>query len=137
MSDAPAGSTSDSFADTIGIDLDLADVADGVVRSTTPIRRHLLQPLGIVHGGTYASIAETLASVGTWLSVHEDGMLAMGQANNTSFLRPATEGTIHAEARVRHQGRTSWVWDVDCTNDAGKLCATSRVTIAVRPAPAA
>jgi 1,4-dihydroxy-2-naphthoyl-CoA hydrolase len=43
-----------------------------------------------------------------------------------------TAGTVHAEATVRHRGRTTWVWDVDFTDDGGKLCASSRVTIAVR-----
>lgn len=124
-----------TFNEVIGMDIDTSDVADGVIRGKTTIQSHLLQPFGVVHGGVYASMAEILASVATWMSVEADGFLAMGQANNTSFLRPATEGTIHAEGRVRHQGRTSWVWDIDCTNDAGKLCSTSRVTIAVRPAP--
>jgi uncharacterized protein (TIGR00369 family) len=57
-------------------------------------------------------------------------------SNQTSFLRPITAGTIHAEARCRHRGRTTWVWDVDFTDDEGRLCALSRVTIAVRPIPA-
>jgi len=60
----------------------------------------------------------------------------MGQSNSTSFLRPVTAGVVHAQARRRHRGRTTWVWDVDFTDDDGRLCATSRVTMAVRPAPA-
>jgi uncharacterized protein (TIGR00369 family) len=128
--ESPLGAT---FPDTIGLDMDVSEVAEGVVRGTVEVRPHLLQPMGIVHGGVYASIAETLASAATWLRVNQDGMGAMGQSNNTAFLRPVSEGTIHAEARARHQGRTSWIWDVDMTNDAGKLAASSRVTIAVRP----
>jgi 1,4-dihydroxy-2-naphthoyl-CoA hydrolase len=93
------------------------------------------QPLGIVHGGAYAAFAETIASTATFFAVAEEGKIAMGQANDTSFLRPVSEGTVHAEARARHRGRTTWVWDVDFTDDAGKLCAVTRVTIAVRPRP--
>jgi 1,4-dihydroxy-2-naphthoyl-CoA hydrolase len=106
---------------------------DGVVRVKLPVRPQLLQPFGLVHGGVFASIAETLASFATFVGVHEDGMHAMGLSNSTSFLRPITSGTIHAEARVRHRGRTTWLWDVDVTDDDGRLCAMSRVTIAVRP----
>ena len=98
------------------------------------MRRELLQPWGLVHGGVYASIAESLASWATAMAVIPGGETAMGQSNNTSFLRPVLEGTIHALATRRHRGRTSWVWDVDFSDDAGRLCATSRVTIAVRPA---
>ena len=93
------------------------------------------QPMGIVHGGAYAALAETIASGATYLAVAEDGQVAMGQANDTSFLRPVSEGTVHAEARPRHRGRTTWVWDVEFTDDEGRLCALTRVTIAVRPRP--
>jgi uncharacterized protein (TIGR00369 family) len=60
----------------------------------------------------------------------------MGLSNATSFLRPITEGTVHAHARRVHRGRTTWIWDVDIRDDAGHLCAMTRMTIAVRPAPA-
>jgi uncharacterized protein (TIGR00369 family) len=56
----------------------------------------------------------------------------MGLANQTSFMRPITTGTIHAEARVLHRGRTTWVWDVHISDDQGRLCAVTRMTIAVR-----
>ena len=93
------------------------------------------QPFGIVHGGAYAACAETLASVGTYYAVHESGNIAVGQNNDTSFLRPVSSGTVHAQGTRRHRGRTSWVWDFDFTDDEGRVCAISRVTIAVRPAP--
>ena len=97
----------------------------------------VLQPFGIVHGGAYAAFAETLASMATYRQVEGAGEIAVGQSNLTSFLRPVSEGVVHAEARCRHRGRTSWVWEVDFTDDRGRLAATSRVTMAVRPAPAA
>ena len=108
-----------------------AELARGRFQVTDAVR----QPLGIVHGGAYATMAETLASAATYVAVEPDGNIAVGQSNHTSFLRPVAEGFVHAEARRRHRGRTSWVWEIDFTDDAGKLCAISRVTLAVRPAP--
>ena len=93
------------------------------------------QPFGIVHGGAYAAFAETLASVGTYFAVESNGEIAVGQNNDTSFLRPVSSGTVHAAGTRRHRGRTSWIWDVEFTDDQGRVCALSRVTIAVRPAP--
>lgn len=92
------------------------------------------QPLGSVHGGAYAAAAETLASAVTYGVLSPEGLVPLGQSNHTSFLRPVFEGTVHAEGRVRHRGRTSWVWDVDFTDDEGRLCALSRITLAVRSA---
>jgi uncharacterized protein (TIGR00369 family) len=96
----------------------------------------VLQPMGIVHGGVYATMAEGMTSEATFRAVFPDGNVAMGMSNQTSFLRPITGGTIHAEARRRHRGRTTWLWEVDFTDDDGRLCALTRVTIAVRPIPA-
>jgi 1,4-dihydroxy-2-naphthoyl-CoA hydrolase len=100
-----------------------------------PVRDDLKQPGGLVHGGVYASIAESLASMATWVAVAPDGLAAQGLSNQTSFLRPIKEGTIHARARRRHKGRTTWVWEVDITDDQDRLCALVRMTVAVRPAP--
>jgi 1,4-dihydroxy-2-naphthoyl-CoA hydrolase len=61
--------------------------------------------------------------------------VAMGLSNLTSFLRPITEGTIHAVAHARHRGRTTWVWEVEMLDDLQRPCVLSRVTVAVRDAP--
>jgi uncharacterized protein (TIGR00369 family) len=57
--------------------------------------------------------------------------MALGLASQTSFMRPITVGTIHAEANVLHRGRTTWVWDVRISDDQGRLCAVTRMTVAV------
>lgn len=93
------------------------------------------QRWGMVHGGVYAGLAEMIASEATAVGVWDDGKLGLGLANHTNFLRPVTSGVVEAEARRRHAGRTTWVWDVDMRDEQGRLCATSRVTIAVRDRP--
>lgn len=124
-----------SFDATIGFVVDEPH-DDGRLTGSLPVTPGVCQPMGIVHGGVYAALAETLASMGTAFAVMPDGRMALGQSNNTSFLRPVSEGTVHATAVAIHRGRTSWVWDVEMRDDAGRLCATSRVTIAVRERPA-
>jgi 1,4-dihydroxy-2-naphthoyl-CoA hydrolase len=116
--------------------LELDEATDELVRGRVAVVEHVLQPVGLVHGGVHASIAEALASVGTNVGVVPEGKIGLGQSNHSSFLRPITEGTIHAVARRRHRGRTTWIWDVELTDDEGRLCAISRVTIAVRDLPA-
>jgi uncharacterized protein (TIGR00369 family) len=66
-----------------------------------------------------------------------DGSIATGMSNSTSFLRPILDGTVHARALRLHRGRTTWVWDVTFSDDEGRTCAVTRMTIAVRPQPAA
>jgi len=109
------------------------DITEQSARGEVVVRRELMQPWGLVHGGVYASMAESLASWATALAVAPAGNIVMGMSNNTSFLRPISAGTIHALATRRHRGRTTWVWDIDITDDEQRLCASSRVTVAVRP----
>jgi 1,4-dihydroxy-2-naphthoyl-CoA hydrolase len=121
---------SEGFDGLLG--LKLTELGDGLARGELAVREELKQPYGLVHGGVFATIAESLASLATALAVARDGRQAMGQSNQTSFLRPITAGTIHGIARARHRGRSSWVWDVEITDDAGRLCALTRMTVAVR-----
>jgi uncharacterized protein (TIGR00369 family) len=114
------------------VGLTITELEEGLARGDVPVRDDLKQPYGLVHGGVFAAIAETLASLATAVAVGSDGRQAMGQANQTNFLRPITAGTIHGTARARHRGRTSWVWDVEITDDEGRLCALTRMTVAVR-----
>ncbi len=117
--------------------LEWLECSDTQVRAQVAVRDELKQPAGLVHGGVYAAIAESLASIATALAVHEQGEIAMGQSNSTSFLRPITEGVIHALGTRVHRGRTTWVWDVSFSDDADRTCAVTRMTIAVRPLPQA
>jgi 1,4-dihydroxy-2-naphthoyl-CoA hydrolase len=119
------------FAEEIGTEWIDLDPHSAQARITVQPRH--LQPFGIVHGGVYATLAESICSAATYNAVHDDGMVAMGQANDTTFLRSISEGDITATARTRHRGRTTWVWDVEITDDEGRVCALSRMTIAVRP----
>ncbi len=112
--------------------LELREVAPERVVGEVRVRAELLQPFGLVHGGVYASIAESMASIGTHLAVMEDGRVAMGLSNQTSFLRPVLEGTIHAVATRKHAGASTWIWEVEMFDDAGRLCVLTRMTIAVR-----
>ncbi|MEO6497253.1 MAG: PaaI family thioesterase [Solirubrobacteraceae bacterium] len=105
---------------------------DGFVTAHVEVRDELKQPMGLVHGGVYASIAESISSMATHLGVKDDGKSAQGLSNQTSFVRPILEGTIHAVARRRHKGRTTWLWDVELSDDQDRLCALVRMTIAVR-----
>ena len=105
-------------------------------RARIELRDELRQPYGIMHGGVYSSLVESLCSYATAAAVYKDGNIAMGQSIEVSFVRPVV-GSGHAEARAvaRHRGRTTWVWQVEIVDDDGHLCALAKMTMAVRPAP--
>lgn len=94
------------------------------------------QPQGIVHGGVYASIVETLASVGAALDAMEHGKNVVGLENSTSFVKAAREGTLHARATPVTRGRRTQLWDVVIENDERKVVASGRVRFLVLDAEA-
>lgn len=104
-------------------------------RARIAMRDDLRQPYGILHGGVYSSLIESLCSYSTAAAVWEDGNIAMGQAIEVSFVRPVTKGHAEARAVAKHRGKTTWVWQVEIVDDDEKLCAVAKMTMAVRPAP--
>jgi len=92
--------------------------------------RHL-QPYGIVHGGVYAGMIETLCSTGAALNVFSEGKSAVGLENTTSFLRAVRSGTLRCTARPVLTGKRSHVWEAQVTDDRDRLVATGRVRLMV------
>ena len=97
------------------------------VACVVPVGAHLTQPYGLVHGGVYASIVETLASVGAALVAMPRGQTTVGLENSTTFLRAVRSGTLTGIGIPLHPGRTTQVWEVEVRDDEGKLCAKGRV----------
>jgi 1,4-dihydroxy-2-naphthoyl-CoA hydrolase len=124
--DLPSG-----FADDIGVEW--IDFDPERARARIAVEPRHLQPGGIVHGGVYAALAESICSAATHFAVRENDMVTLGMANSTTFLRPISEGHVNAVARARHRGRTTWVWDCELSDDEGRVCALVRMTAAVRP----
>lgn len=118
----------EGFAALVGIEL--VEASETEARARVAVRDELKQPAGLVDGGVYATVAENLCSMATYRAVRDARVL--GMSNQTSLLRPITDGHLNALARARHRGRTTWIWEVDFTDDDGRLCALSRMTIAVR-----
>ncbi|HET7509220.1 MAG TPA: PaaI family thioesterase [Solirubrobacterales bacterium] len=123
------------FDGLIGTEWLSDDPDDARVR--LPLRDDLRQPFGLLHGGVMSTLVESICSYATAEVVYDEGMAAMGQSINVSFIRPVTEGGVEVRAKARHRGRTTWLWQAEVLNDEGKVCALAQMTIAVRPRPGA
>jgi 1,4-dihydroxy-2-naphthoyl-CoA hydrolase len=117
------------------LDLDWLELEPEFVHVQFRVRDNLKQPLGLLHGGIYAGVAETIASIATVANVWPDGFIGSGLSNYASFLRPITDGVVDVEARLRGHDDREWTWGHEFRDAQEKLCALVDVTIAVRPAP--
>jgi uncharacterized protein (TIGR00369 family) len=117
------------FEDLLG--LEVGELGAELAVARLPVRAELGQADGVLHAGVFASVAQSLAVRATAAALAPEGRRAVSLSNQTSFLRPVAGGTVHAVARRRHRGRSTWVWEVECSDDEGRLCALSRLTVAV------
>ena len=99
-------------------------------RAHLDIQPKLLQPMGIVHGGVYCTMVESMASVAAyvWLSVNGGGSV-VGVNNNTDFLRATSAGTVYGEATPVHRGRRQQLWLVTITGADERLVARGQVRL--------
>jgi 1,4-dihydroxy-2-naphthoyl-CoA hydrolase len=112
--------------------LELTECSGEVARGRLEVRDELRQLGGALHGGVYGAIADALAVRGTAAGVAGDGERPVSLANQITVLHPVESGTVHGTATRRHRGRTTWVWEIELADEAGRLCAAGRVTVSVR-----
>ncbi len=94
------------------------------------VRPTLLQPMGLVHGGVWCSVVESLASVSAyaWLSANGGGNV-VGVNNNTDFLHSVPEGTVYASSEPVHRGRRQQLWLVTIRDSSGRVIARGQVRL--------
>jgi 1,4-dihydroxy-2-naphthoyl-CoA hydrolase len=99
-------------------------------RAQLEVTPKLLQPMGLVHGGVYCSMVESMASVAafTWLATRGGGNV-VGVNNNTDFLRSIGTGTVHGTAEPIHRGRRQQLWLVTITDDSDRVVARGQVRL--------
>lgn len=107
-------------------------VEEDSLTATMPVTPHTHQPMGILHGGASAALAETVGSAGANFCTSPDHF-AVGLDLNINHLRPVQSGTLTATAAPFHLGKTTQVWEIKIYQEKGKLVAIARLTMAVLP----
>jgi|HigsolmetaGSP11D_1036233.scaffolds.fasta_scaffold00520_10 uncharacterized protein (TIGR00369 family) len=118
-----------TILEALGIQVVHAD-SDRVV-CTMPVDERTRQPMGVLHGGASVVLAETAASLGTYLQIDHETEMSFGMEINANHVRSASSGTVTATAVPLHKGRTSMVWDIRITDEQGRLICVSRCTVAI------
>jgi 1,4-dihydroxy-2-naphthoyl-CoA hydrolase len=110
-------------------DLTLVAVSDTEVIAELTISSKHHQPMGIVHGGVYCGIVETVCSVGGYMNASKHGNFVVGVDNHTSFLKATRAGILRAVARPLSVGRRTQLWEAEVRDESGALVATGRVRL--------
>jgi len=115
--------------DHLGIEF--IEIGEDFLKATMPVDHRTKQPYGLLHGGSNAALAESLASIAATLTVDYQKQFAVGVELNVNHLRPVTRGKVTGVARPIKLGKTVHVWDIQIFNDQEQLSAVSRLTLMI------
>jgi 1,4-dihydroxy-2-naphthoyl-CoA hydrolase len=120
--------------ESFGIDITAVD-KDSVTGTLTVDQRHL-RPGNIMNGGVSLVLLETMGSISTCLYIDPAHYNAFGIQVNANHLSVARPGDVLTACSTPvHIGRMTQVWDVNITNQKGKLVSSGRITMLVTEAP--
>ncbi len=113
------------------IGIEFTEIGDDWLAARMPVDHRTHQPFGRLHGGASVALAETVASVGGAMVLDPTKQVTVGMEINANHIRPAMSGHVTATAKAESLGRTTQVWTIRITDNAGKLVCLSRITLAV------
>ncbi|MDB4174396.1 hotdog fold thioesterase [Bacteroidia bacterium] len=111
--------------------MEVTSVGEDYITMRMPVNSNVHQPLGMLHGGAVAALAENVASLAGNLVVNSQGKACLGLSLNTNHLKSARDGYVYATARPIHLGRSTQVWEVETKNEEDALLNVCRMTLAV------
>ena len=113
------------------LQMKVTDLGENFVTMSMPVSSKVHQPLGLLHGGAVAALAENVASLAGNLVVAHQNKSCLGLTLNTSHIKSVREGMVFATAKALHLGRTTQVWEIKTTSEEDILINVSRMTLAV------
>ena len=112
------------------LDIRFEAMTDETIAATMPVDSRTHQPFGLLHGGASVVLAETLGSVAGYLC-SEGEQKVVGLEVNANHIRSVRSGRVRGVCRALHVGSRHQVWQIDITDEQGRLCCSSRLTKAV------
>ena len=101
--------------------------------ATMPVEGNT-QPVGLLHGGAYVVLGESLGSMTANLHCGPD-RLAVGVDINATHTASATGGLVTAVCTPLHLGRSMTVHEIVITDERGRRCSTVRITNSIIDRP--
>ena len=111
--------------------IEFTEVGADYVCARMPVDERTRQPMGLLHGGASVALAETLGSLAAYCTIDAEKQYCVGLDINANHVRGVSAGFVYGKAAPLHLGRSTQVWEIRITDEAGKLVCISRLTMAV------
>ncbi len=114
------------------LDIQITTLNSESIEGTMPVDERTYQPMRLLHGGASCVLAESLASIGSYLIIDPEKEIALGQHIEATHLRPASSGRVKGVATITHKGSTMHMWNIKIYNQENKLICDSKLILAIR-----
>ncbi len=111
--------------------IEFIELGPDYIIARMPVEDFTRQSRGVLHGGASCVLAESLGSIASNLCLDMRKQKAVGLEINANHLRPVSSGYVTGKTTVVSLGRSVHVWNIDISNDQGKLNCVSRLTTAI------
>ncbi len=120
----------DSIVPLIGIEY--VEKGDDYLIARMPVDARTVQPYGILHGGASVTLAETLGSIASFLTLDpSSNQTPVGIEVNANHIKSVKSGWVYGKVTPVHLGRKTHVWDIRITDENKSLVCVSRLTVMI------
>ena len=117
-----------TLMETLEMKFTAVDPDAGTVQMQMPVKPRVHQPMGLLHGGASAALAESLGSASSLVFADPEKYAVMGIQLSCNHLRSKREGVITGTASILHKGRSTHLWEIKITDEEGKLISHCKLT---------
>lgn len=111
--------------------IEIVEIGDDFLKARMPVDERTVQSMNTLHGGASVALAESVGSIGTFLTLDPQKQYCVGMEINANHLRRVSEGFVYATARPLHRGKRTQVWSIDIEDENNRLVCVSRITMAI------
>ena len=115
------------------LDIEYIDVGEDFLLAKMPVTSKVHQPDGVLHGGATAALAESVGSAASYIFLDGSKYFVRGIEISANHVKSVKEGFVYARAIILHKGRTTQLWEIKITNEAGQLISLCKLTTIALP----
>jgi len=110
------------------LEIEYVDIGDDFVEARMPVTPKVHQPMGLLHGGANAALAESIGSLGSYVILNDPDLAVVGIEVNANHIKSVRDGFVLAKGKLIHKGKRTHVWEIKIHNESGDLLSICRLT---------
>jgi 1,4-dihydroxy-2-naphthoyl-CoA hydrolase len=108
--------------------IEFTEVGIDYLCAKMPVDHRTFQPMGQLHGGATAALAESMGSLGSAMLVNHETDSIVGIELNANHIKSVNKGFVYGRAEIIHKGNSTHVWNINVRNEENQLVAVCRLT---------